>query len=316
MNPSESIDRPASLDPLEIVLAVAGARARLAVTLVGHGDWALRFPAPAGAKFNALLEGSCTVTVDGMAPVSLRAGDSFLLTRPVEFLLATSATATPQPASPYFRGDSRDGVIVGPATEPLTARLIGGSFEFNRRARELLLDGLPPLIHLPAHADGAGAVQLLLTRIDRELRQDRLGSRVVAEQLALVTLIDLLRYHISSDATGGGLLRGLGEPVTAAALRAIHADPARRWTVQQLADVAQVSRSTLAARFKQTVGQGPLEYLTRWRIELGADRLATTDQTIAAIAQTIGYGSETAFALAFKRHVGQAPGSYRRRLRG
>ncbi len=310
----ESIDRPGMLDPLEDVLALVGASARLASTLVGHGDWALRFPAPAGAKFNAVLEGTCVVAIDGRTPLTLHTGDVFLLTRPVEFVLSTSSAAAVEPASPYF-GTSHAGVgIVGPRAEPVTARLIGGSFEFDRRARHLLLDGLPQLIHLPAHADGAFAVQEMLMRIDRELRQDRLGSRIIAEHLALVMFIDLLR-HIGNDAVESGWLRGLGDPVTAAALRAIHGNPARAWTVRQLADVAYVSRSTLAARFKRSVGLGPLEYLTRWRIEIGADRLTRTDQAIATIARAVGYGSEAAFGLAFKRELGTTPGAFRRTVR-
>lgn len=117
--------------------------------LAGHSDWALRFPAPGGAKFNAVLEGSFTLAVDSLAPLTLRAGDAFLLTRPAEFVLTTSATAAPRPASPYFRTNQGDVAVVGPPAEPVTARLIGGSFEFHRQAPGLLLDALPPLIHLP-----------------------------------------------------------------------------------------------------------------------------------------------------------------------
>ena len=145
------------------------------------------------------------------------------------------------------------------------------------------------------------------TRIDRASRQDRLGARIVTGHLALVMLIDLIRYQLSTGAGGTGWLHGLTDPVTAAALSAIHADPARRWTVQLLAGTVGVSRSTLAARFKAAVGHGPLEYLTRWRLELGAHRLAATDQTISAIASAVGYASEAAFGLAFKRELGTAP---------
>ena len=158
-------------------------------------------------------------------------------------------------------------------------------------------------------------VPQLLTRIDRESRQDRLGARIVTGHLALVMLTDVIRYQLSTGAGGTGWLNGLTDPVTAAALSAIHAGPARRWTVQLLAGTVGVSRSTLAARFKAAVGQGPLEYLTRWRLELGARRLAATDQTISAVASAVGYGSEAAFGLAFKRELGTAPGNFRRKAR-
>ncbi|MEU7559153.1 AraC family transcriptional regulator [Streptomyces eurythermus] len=311
MSPEESIDRPDSLDPLEDVLALVGTRATSASTLTGRGEWALRFPAPAGAKFNSVVQGTCTLTVAGHEPLPLRAGDSFLLTSPAPFALATSPAATVQPASPLFRGEGR-GAQAGPATAPVTTRLVGASFRFAHRARRLLLDPLPPVLLLPAHADGAAFVQQTLGRIERELDEERLGARQVAQQLALVMLVDLLRHHASTGQGPSGWLRGLDDPVTATALRAIHADPARRWSVRSLAETAHVSRSTLAARFKKSVGQGPVEYLTRWRLELAAHRLITTDQPIAAIAQSVGYGSETALGLAFKREFGTTPGAYRR----
>ncbi|WP_330247777.1 AraC family transcriptional regulator [Streptomyces sp. NBC_00562] len=303
------------VDPLEEVLALAEVRAERAATLTGHGDWALRFPAPAGAKFNSVLAGSCTIHTEGVEPITLRAGDSFLLTRPQEFVLSTSPHTHPQPASPLFRTADSTSAEVGPTEQPVTARLVGGSFTFGRRARELLLDTLPPLIHLPAHADGAAMVPHILSRIDHEARTGRLGANVVAEHLAVVLLIDVVRYHLAHHPDGAGWLHGLSDPVVSTALQTIHADPARRWTVQLLADAAHVSRSTLAARFKTTVGQGPLEYLTRWRLELGAHRLTATDQTIATVADAVGYGSEAAFALAFKRELGTPPGSYRKQTR-
>ncbi len=316
MSPFSPIERPTALDPLEEVLRLVEVRAERASTLTGHGDWALRFPAPDGAKFNSVLDGSCVIDTDGLDhPITLRAGDSFLLTRPQEFILGTSPRSTVQPASPFFRATGGASAEVGPLDQPVTAHLVGGSFTFGRRARELLLDALPPVIHLPAHAEGAGMLPHLLTRTDKEARTGGLASNLITEHLAVVLLIDVVRHHLTQQPDTTGWLQGLRDPVVSAALHAMHADPARRWTVRMLADVALVSRSTLAARFKSVVGQGPLEYLTRWRLELGAHRLAATDQTIATIADAVGYGSEASFALAFKRELGAPPGSYRREAR-
>jgi AraC-like DNA-binding protein len=248
-------------------------------------------------------------------PLTLRAGDSFLLTRPQEFVLSTSPDATVLSASPFFRASGGASAEAGPLQQPVTAHLVGGSFTFGQRARELLLDAVPPVIHVPAHAEGAAMLPHLLTRIDQEARTAALASNVVTEHLAVVLLIDVVRYHLTQQPHRTGWLQGLRDPVVSAALRAIHANPSRRWTVRLLADAALVSRSTLAARFKAIVGQGPLEYLTRWRIELGAHQLTQTNQTIAYIADAVGYGSEAAFALAFKRELGVAPGSFRRESR-
>jgi AraC-like DNA-binding protein len=316
MSPADIIDRPADVDPLEDVLALVGARGHATATLVGHGDWALDFPAPDGAKFNAVLRGSCTVDTDGLdEPVTLHAGDAFLLTRPQPFVLATSPTVAPRPASPLFRDQRGADVHAGEPDRPVSARLIGGSVSFDPRAGSLLLDALPPLIHLPADADGAALAAHILARLDSESRHHRLGAAQVVENLAVVLLVDIIRHHVATAPDAVGWLYALRDPVVGAALRAVHADPARAWTVASLAGRANVSRSTLAARFKATVGQGPLEYLTRWRLELAADELARTDRTLATIATHVGYGSEAAFAAAFKRGTGQAPGAYRRRIR-
>lgn len=316
MSVEKYIDRPHAVkDPLGQVLALVSARGDLTSTLIGHGDWALRFSAPVGAKFNSVTVGSCIVYTEGLAqPVTLRVGDSFLLTRPQEFVLATSAEAREQPASPFFRAAEGRTVEFGPTEQPVSAALIGGSFTFDRRARELLLNALPPLIYLPADASGAATAQYLLRRIDQEGRYGGLAADVIVQHLAVVLLVDMIRYHVTKNSNGIGWLQGLTDPVVAAALAAIHTAPAARWTVQLLADEAHVSRSTFAARFKSVVGQGPLEYLTRWRLEVGAHRLATTSLTIATIAGDVGYGSEAAFALAFKRELGMAPGRYRRSL--
>lgn len=325
MSPSQHIDRPNDsdsptgspdgVDPLEDVLALTGARAEHTARLTGHGQWSLRFSAPAGAKFNSVLEGSATLATDALDhPLTLRAGDSFLLTRPQEFTLSSSPGLPPRSASPLFRA-AQDHAVTGAPDQPVTARLVGGSFTFDQRARTLLLDALPPVIQLPAHADGAVLAPHLLTRIDHETRTHHPGAQHVAEHLAVVLLIDMIRHHLARHPGGTGWLHGLGDPVVATALRAIHADPAHPWTVRLLADAAHVSRSAFAARFKKTVGQGPLEYLTRWRLELGAHRLTTTDQTIATIADAVGYGSEAAFSLAFRRELGTPPGGYRRQTR-
>lgn len=298
------------------MLELTQARGELTSTLTGHGDWAVRFPAPAGAKFNAVVSGSCVLDTAGLdRPIPLAAGDAFLLTREQEFVLATSLRSAEQPARVLFDRAAGRGATAGDPQAPVTAQLIGGSFTFDRRARELLLDALPPVVHVPADAEGAAGIRQLLERVAQEADRAAPGSGAVGAHLAIVLLIDIVRHHLAQRGGAAGWLRGLADPVAGPALRAIHAYPAARWTVQLLADEARVSRSTMAARFAAVVGTGPLTYLTRWRIELATHRLTTTDQTIALISQAVGYGSEAAFALAFKRERGLPPGAFRRSRR-
>jgi AraC-like DNA-binding protein len=298
-------------DPLEDVLALVGTSGHLTVGLAAGGEWALAFDPPPAVKFNAVRRGSCLLTVDGVAePIALAEGDCFLLTRSRGFVLASGPGLTPEPAAPYFAA-AVDGVARAGAGDDML--ILGGRFDFGERARELLLDVLPPVIHVPGGTAEAATVRWALGQIDAELRDRPLASTLVTEHLALVMLIHLLRLHLATGpGAAAGWLAGLADPVVAPALRAMHARPAHAWTVAQLAEVATVSRSTLAARFAEAVGQGPMDYLTGWRIELAAGRLRRGEDTVAVIARDVGYGSESALSTAFKRVTGASPREYRR----
>ncbi|MEU4424975.1 AraC family transcriptional regulator [Actinoplanes sp. NPDC024001] len=299
------------VDPLEDVLALVGTTSRFSVSFEAGGDWAVAFEAPPAVKFNAVRRGHAVLTVDGVPePIALGPGDCFLLVQPRLFVLASGPGVTPQPAGPIFEAAENGVARTGAGGDFFS---IGGRFDFGDRARELLLDALPPVIRVPGSAPTAATLRWALDQIDTELRDRPLGASLVAEHLAVVMLIHMLRLHLAGGAgTGPGWLSGLSDPVVAPALRAMHARPAEPWTVADLARVAAVSRSTLAARFRQSVGRGPLDYLTDWRIELAAGRLRRGDG-VASIARSVGYSSESALSNAFKRVTGSSPRDYRRR---
>ncbi|UED84178.1 AraC family transcriptional regulator [Streptomyces profundus] len=299
------------MDPLEDVLTLLETRGRLSASLSAGGRWALRFDAPHAVKFNAVRRGSCLLEVDGVdGPIELAEGDCCLLTRPRAFTLRGDPGAVPVAAGPVFAG-AADGVArVGQGEDVF---LVGGGFSFGTRAQELLLDRLPPVVHVPAGTRHAETVRWALTAIDEELTRRPMAATLVAEHLAVVMLVHVLRLHLAREPRAvTGWLAGLGDPVVATALTSLHRDPAHAWTVAELAGAAAVSRSTLAARFKATVGLGPLEYLTRWRVELAARQLREGSGTLASIAHSVGYGSESALSVAFKRVLGMPPGDYRR----
>lgn len=299
------------MDPLEDVLALLETRSHLSTSLVAGGQWAVRFDAPSGVKFNAVRRGGCVLEVDGVEEtIALAAGDCYLLTRPRAFTLSSGPEAAPISARAIFAQVEGGVARVGDGDEVL---LIGGRFSFGARAHELLLDTLPPVIHVPAGTSQAEAVEWALAAIDRELLHRPPASTLMAEHLAVVMLIHVLRLHLAREPLAvSGWLAGLADPAVAAALRAMHEAPAYSWTVAELARLGAVSRSTLAARFKDTVGQGPLEYLTRWRIELASRHLRDGTETVASIARSVGYGSESALSVAFKRVMGMSPRDYRR----
>jgi AraC-like DNA-binding protein len=145
------------------------------------------------------------------------------------------------------------------------------------------------------------------------LRDPQPGGTLVAQQLAYVMLVQALRLHLQDSAGRGvGWLFALADKPMRAAIEAIHAEPARRWTLQALAERAGMSRSTFALRFKATVGEAPMAYLTRWRMLLAGDRLANSGDPVSAIALDLGYESESAFSTAFKRVMGRPPRRYGR----
>ncbi|MFC6510916.1 AraC family transcriptional regulator [Promicromonospora citrea] len=299
------------MDPLEDVLTLLEARGHLSARLAAGGDWALRFDAPDGIKFNAVRRGSCVLEVEGGGqPIELAAGDCYLLTRPVPFVLRSGPGVVPADAGPVFARADAGIARVGDGDDLL---MLGGGFTFAERARRLLLDGLPPVVHVPAGTRGAETVGWALAEIEAELTDRPMASGVVAGHLATVMLVHVLRVHLAHDPTAAsGWLRGLTDPVVAVALAQMHTAPAHPWTVAELAERASVSRSTLAARFRTAVGTGPLDYLTRWRIELAARRLREGSAPLASVARAVGYGSESALSVAFTRVVGVSPSAYRR----
>jgi AraC-like DNA-binding protein len=147
----------------------------------------------------------------------------------------------------------------------------------------------------------------------QELREPQPGSFLVAQHLAHMMLVQALRLHLADGSSGGvGWLFALANKQMGAALRAMHDDPAQRWTLQELAERAGMSRSSFALKFKATVGASPMDYLTRWRMLLAGDRLASSSDPISVIALSLGYESESAFSTAFKRVMDCSPRRYSR----
>jgi len=167
-------------------------------------------------------------------------------------------------------------------------------------------------VHIRKESDKA-AMRWSLERMRQELREGQPGGFLMAQHLAHLMLLQALRLHLAEGSAGGvGWLFALADKHIGAAIAAIHEAPAHRWTLQALAELAGMSRSTFALRFKETVGKSPMEYLTRWRMMLAGDRLMHSSDPISIIALSLGYESESAFSTAFKRVMGCSPRQYSR----
>jgi AraC-like DNA-binding protein len=192
--------------------------------------------------------------------------------------------------------------------------LVGGRFAFAEYA-DILFGALSPVVHVSASSDQASVLRWGLERFVAEIRNRQPGGLLIAEHLAHIMLVQVPRVHLqSSGPEDVGWMFALSNPRLSAAVSAMHSNLAHRWTLQELARLAGMSRSTFALKFKQAVGTSPLEYLTRWRMLVAVDRLRNGGQNIASIASGLGYESESAFSTAFKRVMSRPPKHYQRKL--
>lgn len=191
---------------------------------------------------------------------------------------------------------------------------VGGHFAFEGLCADRLLMALPPVVRVGADADKA-ALRQSVDRLMRELREPQAGSCLFAMHLAQNLMVDALRHQLRErPVQGSGWLAALADPRMHAVISAMHGQPARRWTLAAFARIAGMSRSSFAAGFRRIVGEPAMDYLTRWRMLVAADRLAHSGMPIAAVAPTVGYLSESAFGATFKRVIGCSPKQYVRRM--
>jgi AraC-like DNA-binding protein len=175
----------------------------------------------------------------------------------------------------------------------------------------MLLQSLPPIVHIRRESDKA-TMRWSLERMREELRDPQPGGSLITQQLAYMMLIQALRLHLADAASAGrGWLSALADKHISIAIAGMHNDPGYPWTLQSLAERVGMSRSVFALHFRETVGATPMEYLTRWRMLLAADRLKNSSDGLGAIAQSLGYESESAFGKAFRRVMGYSPRQYK-----
>jgi AraC-like DNA-binding protein len=195
--------------------------------------------------------------------------------------------------------------------------IVSGRFRFEDRRNNPLLSVLPPVITLRGEmGKSVRWLEPTLKFIACEAQSGRPGSQTVIARLADVLFIQIVRGHLASlPVNGSGWLGALADAQIGSALGHIHQNPEQDWTVQSLASKVAMSRSAFASRFMRLVGEPPLSYVTRWRMQKAAGMLRDGKQTLAEVAAQVGYDSEAAFSKAFKRAVGSAPGAYRRSLK-
>jgi AraC-like DNA-binding protein len=299
------------MDPLSEVLSLLKLRSSMSGGFSLRGDLAICFPQHAGIKCYAVLTGQCWLVVEGVAePVLLSPGDCFLLPRGLPFRLATDLALEPIPYTAILAQLRESNEV--PSVASATHYIAGGYFQFTGNHAETLLRSLPPIVHIRREADKA-TLRWCLERMREELRNQQPGGSLITQQLAYMMLVQALRLHLTdTGATAPGWLSALSDKHMSIAIACIHKDPGYPWTLKMLAERVGMSRSVFAQRFRQIVGVTPMEYLTRWRMLLASERLKDNSEGLSAIAQSLGYDSESAFGKAFRRVMGRSPRQYTR----
>ncbi|ETI62863.1 AraC family transcriptional regulator [Sphingobium sp. C100] len=300
------------MDPLSQLLSLLKPQSYISSGFHAGGQWSVQFGDQSHLiKCYAVVSGSCWLQIDGVPdPLALEEGDSFVLPSGQPFRLASDLDLPPVAASEIFPAARRGGEVFINGGGDLF--MVGSRFGVSGGHAGMLLAMLPHVVHLRKASDQA-ALRWSVERMMEELREGEPGGYLIAQHLAHMMLVHALRAHLAvGPGVGVGWFFALADKQLAKAIAAIHTDPARRWTLQELGEVAGMSRSTFALRFKETAGETPMDYLSRWRMMLACDRLETSDDPVSIIAPAIGYESESAFSTAFKRVMGCSPRQYGR----
>jgi len=260
---------------------------------------------PAGwAPFHMVTAGSCVIEVRGRPPAALQAGDLALLPHGTPHVMRGRS---PRPAAPIQLRET-PAITVKFNTDQPETELICGRLAFEQAHGNMARAALPDLLVLRT-ADGGSTARLhtLLVAIRDELDAAQPGARAVCADLASALMVMALRLHFRQQTEQNGLLRLLTKRQTARAVTAMLENPARAWSLDDLAAVAKTSRATLVRDFRRLADAAPLGFLAEIRLGLARHSLSTSDKPLADVAFEVGYQSPNAFTRAFQRQFGMAP---------
>ncbi|WP_406036178.1 AraC family transcriptional regulator [Nocardioides sp. NBC_00163] len=297
-------------DPVADAIGLLKPHTVIGPSLRAVGEWALSFDTFLHVRIGGLVRGKCWLILEGHEPVLLREGDTFMLGNPPPYVLASTPDVSPRPAEAVWAGAEDGFVRIGPESEN-DLYLCVGHIAFDDQNAALLTDLLPPLVIVRAADPHGSRLGQLIDLLATEVAVTAAGGPLVQNHLAQILLVHMLRAHAGQTDRPTGWLGALNEDGIGAALRAVHADVAHSWNLNELAEISHMSRSAFAQAFKSHVGVPPLEYLIQWRMSLARDALARDALSISELARATGYQSESAFSTAFRRVVGSSPTKFR-----
>lgn len=264
--------------------------------------------------YHVVTRGTCWGAVAGEPAVHLSTGDIIVFPHGDAHTMSSAAGLRGKADLALYRrpgGRQLPFVLTMGDSHRESAHLVCGYLGCDVRPFNPLLAALPRVIHVGDRPEGA--IRTFAEFAMRESREQEPGGEVVLGHLSELMFVDVVRRYLETlPPSHTGWLAGLREPSVGRALAALHRSPAEDWTLESLAHEAGLSRTVLAERFTQFVGQPPMQYLMNWRMQLAANGLLTSTDGVAAIAERVGYQSEAAFSRAFKKAVGTSPSQWRR----
>ena len=264
--------------------------------------------------YHAITQGTCWAAVGNQPPLMLSAGDVVVIPHGHAHVLSSAPGLRGAQDVSRYRAPSElelpVSITMGGGTAE-SAGFVCGFLGCDARPYNPLLGSLPQVFKVSDQVDGSlgSYVQIALT----ESKRPRIGSESVLGRLSELMFVDVIRRYLETlPADRLDWLAGLRDPYIGRALAEIHREPARHWTLESLARQVAMSRSAFAEHFSRFVGTPPMQYLTNWRMQIAANHLLSTTDSVNAVANRVGYDSEAAFSRAFKKAVGSPPSEWRR----
>ncbi|MFY0617446.1 AraC family transcriptional regulator [Shimia sp.] len=308
------------LDLLSDILTNLSMRGTLYFRTSFTKPWGVAVPSYENvARFHFAHRGNCLVKVAGQdEPISLAQGDLVIIPHGASHDLfcghEPERTVMPLDAVLEKSGFDGSGVLVYGGEEPQSeTQLICGHFSFEPNSRHILMERLPPFIHLTNYGENAGRwMEATLRMIGEEAGGRKMGGDLIALKMSEAILAQAIRSFIESSDTQNWALGAFSDKNIARALDAFHKAPAERWTVEMLANAAGMSRTGFAVQFQKLMLMSPMEYVTSWRMEIAKKVLQTGSASLTDAAEGAGYASDSAFTRAFKKETGQTPAEFRK----
>lgn len=276
------------------------------------GEWGVEFPAYKGIKLNVITKGKCKLQIEHSSQVySFKEGDCFLLSGGTPFLLASDIPI----ANCMYSFDLINGSSKGNESLILNGggdfNLIGAMFQFDGHFSDIIFRKLPSIIDVPRDREQANVLKWSLEQFSTEFHSNLVGRSLILNHLAPIMLLQIFRLYLLENSQEENWLFALADPKLSKALEALHSQFDKKWSLDALAKVSGMSRSSFALNFKKKLGTTPINYQTCLKIHHACYLLHNTENTITQVSQKVGYESESAFSTAFKKVMNCRPGYYK-----